>query len=190
MDEKESNISDNSIKSNNTLILTELIKNQNKNINNDKKLLYNDLKRISKYLNKSIFGNECSLWSGYVTIIKNDEKNSYINFYFNGRKYALHRLLFSNYIGDLTDSEYLKFKCINKGKCCNINHFYKISKTDIVEETDKSSSPIIKKHKMPTNKTSEDILMKQPNNSVNKDSVNKDSVNKDTPKNIIVGFDL
>ncbi len=181
MDENESNISnisDNSIKSINTLILTELIKNQNKNINNDKKLLYNDLKRISKYLNKSIFDNECSLWTGYVTIIKNDDKNSYINFYFNGRKYALHRLLFINYIGDLADSEYLKFKCVNKGKCCNINHFYKISKTDMVEETDKlSSSPVIKKHKTPANKITE---IKQTNNSVNKEN----------PKNIIVGFDL
>ena len=63
-------------------------------------------------------------------MIKNEEKNSYINFYFNGKKHALHRLLYINYIGELLDSEYIKFKCSNKGKCCNINHFYKITKDD------------------------------------------------------------
>ena len=110
-------------------ILIELIQKQRKNII-DKKLLYNDLKRISKYLNKSIFNNDCSLWNGYITTIKNEDKSSYINFYYNGKKFALHRLLYQNYIGDLNDSEYIKFNCCNKGKCCNINHFYKISKTD------------------------------------------------------------
>ena len=109
-------------------VLLELIKNQKKNIPNDKKLLYNDLKRISKYLNNTIFGEECSLWNGYITVVKNEEKNSYINFYFSGKKYALHRLLYINYIDELSDSEYIKFKCVNKGKCCNINHFYKITK--------------------------------------------------------------
>jgi hypothetical protein len=115
-------------------ILVELIKNQKKNVSPDKKLLYNDLKRLSKYLNTSIFGNECSLWTGYVTVIKNEEKNSYINFYFNGKKYALHRLLYLNYIGELVDSEYIKFNCVNKGKCCNINHFHKINKNDINDD--------------------------------------------------------
>lgn len=127
---------------NSDTILIELIKNQKKNIHVEKKLLYNDLKRISKYLNNSIFGDECSLWSGYITVIKNDEKNSYINFYFNGKKYALHRLLYVNYIGELTDSEYIKFNCTNKGKCCNINHFYitnKGERTHLSESINPSS---------------------------------------------------
>jgi hypothetical protein len=109
-------------------ILIELLTNQLTNIPNEKKLLYNDLKRISKYLNSSIFTDECSLWTGYITVIKNDDKNSYINFYYSGKKYALHRLLYNNFIGILSDSEYIKFKCANKGICCNINHFYKINK--------------------------------------------------------------
>lgn len=117
-------------------IMFELIKNQRKNISVDKKLSYNDLKRISKYLQASIFLEECSMWNGYVTVIKNDEKNSYINFYFNGKKNALHRLLYINFIGDLADSEYIKFKCINKGKCCNIHHFYKINKDNDNEKHD------------------------------------------------------
>lgn len=112
-------------------ILTELIKFQLKNVQSDKKLSYNDLVRISKYLNNSIFTDHCSLWNGYITTIKNDDKNSYINFYFNGRKYALHRLLYINYVGELLDSEYIKFNCPNKGKCCNINHIYKNNKNDI-----------------------------------------------------------
>lgn len=111
-------------------ILTELIKFQLKIIQTDRKLSYNDLVRISKYLNQSIFKNECSLWNGYITTIKNDDKNSYINFYFNGRKYALHRLLYLNYVGELLDSEYIKFNCPNKGKCCNINHIYKNNKNE------------------------------------------------------------
>jgi len=108
-------------------ILFSLIKNQRSNIPFDKKLSYTDLKRISKYLNSSLFNNdECVLWSGYITTIKNDKLKSYINFYYNGKKFALHRLLYINYINDLHDSEYIKFNCINKGKCCNINHFYKV----------------------------------------------------------------
>jgi hypothetical protein len=114
----------------NDKILVELIKNQRKDIINDKKLLYHDLKRISKYLTTSIFGEECSVWNGYVTVIKNDEKNSYINFYYCGKKYSLHRLLYLNYVGELSDSEYIKFKCPNKGRCCNVNHFYKNNKND------------------------------------------------------------
>ena len=32
-----------------------------------------------------------------ITIIKNDDKKSYINFYYAGKKYALHRLLYLNF---------------------------------------------------------------------------------------------
>jgi hypothetical protein len=151
---------------NNDKILVELIKNQKKIVISDKKLLYNDLKRISKYLSTSIFGDECSLWNGYVTVIKNDEKNSYINFYYCGKKYSLHRLLYTNYIGELNDSEYIKFKCSNKGKCCNINHFYKNNKID--EPNDE--------HKVSTSNIS------NPNTPVN--------APKEQPKNIIVDFKL
>jgi len=133
MDNKDNNVHVH--KMNTDTILVELIKNQKKNIPVDKKLLHNDLKRISKYLTNSIFGNECSLWTGYVTVIKNEEKNSYVNFYYCGKKYALHRLLYQNFIGELLDSEYIKFKCPNKGKCCNINHFYKINKNENLNNT-------------------------------------------------------
>jgi hypothetical protein len=124
------------------IILCELINNQRKNIHIDKKLSYNDLKRLSKYLSTSIFNNECSLWKGYITIIKHDESKSYINFFFRKKKYALHRLLYNNFVNYIDDSEYIKFKCPNKGKCCNINHFYKNIKTNINLNNDN----IINKH--------------------------------------------
>lgn len=106
---------------NKNLIFQELIQNQRKNLSADKKLNLSDLKRISSYLNKSIFTeDECSLWDGYVTEIKNS--SAFVNFFFNGKKQALHRLLYYNFINDINDNEYLKFTCCNKGKCCCINH--------------------------------------------------------------------
>ena len=161
------NIKDNNINKINTdKILIELIKNQKKIVPVDKKLLLNDLKRISKYLTKSIFNDDCSIWTGYVTIIKNDKKNSYVNFYYCGKKYALHRLLYQNFIGELLDSEYIKFNCANKGKCCNINHFYKINKDDTIQEEKNESTESIESNKV---------------NDLN---------NKNIQKNIIVDFNL
>ena len=67
------------------------------------------------------------MWSGYVTNDKNHTKGTYINFYFNKKKIALHRLLYLNYIGEISNKEYIRFTCDNKGKCCNINHMKKYS---------------------------------------------------------------
>jgi len=108
--------------------LKELLLNQLKNIHPNKKLNYGDMKRISKFLTNSIFHNtDCSLWNGYVTNEKNQTKGTYINFYFNKKKIALHRLLYINYIGEISNKEYIRFSCENKGKCCNINHMRKYS---------------------------------------------------------------
>jgi hypothetical protein len=108
--------------------LKELLLNQLKNINPNKKLNYGDMKRISKFLTNSIFHDTaCSLWNGYVTNEKNQTKGTYINFYFNKKKIALHRLLFINYIDEISNKEYIRFTCDNKGKCCNINHMKKYS---------------------------------------------------------------
>lgn len=148
-------------------ILYELISLQRKDIIIEKKLSYSDLKRVSKYLNSSIFKDECSIWTGYITVIKNDEKKSYINFYFNNKKYSLHRILYINYIGELLDSEYIKFYCVNKGKCCNINHFYKINK-------DNNNNIIINNN----------IINENNNNIIDENNNNKNI------KNIIVDFNL
>ena len=105
-------------------ILSELVKNQKQNLSEDKKLLFNDFKRLSKHLSKSIFNKkECSLWN------KNNY-NLYIFFYLNKKKYSLHRLLYYNFIGPIKDSEYIKFSCNNKGICCNIYHIYIINNNE------------------------------------------------------------
>jgi hypothetical protein len=108
--------------------LKELLLRQLPNINIAKKLTYNDIKRISKFLVSSIFDEiNCSIWNGYITNEKNQVKGTYINFYFNQKKIALHRLLYLNFIGDILNTEYIKFSCANKGKCCNIYHMKKYS---------------------------------------------------------------
>ena len=84
------------------------------------------MKRIIKYTGISIFNkNQCVPWSGFVTT----NKGKYINFYFNGKKTALHRLLYTNYIGSIYDNQYLNFTCELNGECCNINHM-KIKKSN------------------------------------------------------------
>lgn len=109
-----------------TIILKELINCQRLRIDTDKKLKKSDIKRISNYLDGSVFDeHNCTLWQGYVTNKNNKKKGSYVNFYFNKKKVALHRLLYLNYVDELDSQEYLKFTCDNPGKCCNVNHLSK-----------------------------------------------------------------
>jgi len=109
-------------------IFKELTSKQLKNINSDKKLLFSDLKRICKYIETSIFDKDnCCLWNGYITNANNASKGTYINFYFKKKKVALHRLLYINFVEELTDNSYLKFTCENKGSCCNIHHLNKFN---------------------------------------------------------------
>jgi hypothetical protein len=109
-------------------LLNELLKKQLDSVPLDKKFRYTDLKRLSKYIKTSIFDeNKCTLWDGYITNVNNTNKGIYINFYFKGKKTALHRLLYINFVGDLSDNEYLKFNCENKGKCCNVKHLKKFT---------------------------------------------------------------
>lgn len=108
------------------VLFAELLNNQLKLVPLNFRLQYDDIKRISKYINSSIFNeNTCCIWSGYITNSKSENKGTYINFYFRKKKVALHRLLYVNYIGVLNKDEYLKFTCENKGKCCNIYHMNK-----------------------------------------------------------------
>ena len=122
-------------------ILVELINNQNDDIDNDKKLDVKSLQRISRNVETSLFGNDCVFWQGYITYIQSTDVH-YINFFFNGKKHALHRLLYLNFIGDLKKNEYLKYKCENKGKCCNINHILKINSKNKSLEKDQIEKKI------------------------------------------------
>lgn len=127
---------------NNEKIFKELAAKQIKNISSNKKLQVNDIKRIARKINTSIFDeSKCALWNGYITNINNACKGTYVNFYFRKKKVALHRLLYSNFVGDLNDDEYLKFNCENKGKCCNIYHMnkFKYNTNDINLKQDETS---------------------------------------------------
>lgn len=116
-------------------LLIELINKQRTEVDANKKLDIKDLHRICKNLNNSIFQNNngCCLWCGYVTNISNSN-TKYINFFFKKKKYALHRLLYENFVGNIDKSEYLRFTCDNKGVCCNLNHITKIVKKNESED--------------------------------------------------------
>jgi hypothetical protein len=106
-------------------MVDKLINLQRMNCPLDKLLSEKDLRRIINRTGGIInTSNECILWNGYIT----HNKINYINFYFNGKKCALHRLLYINFKGRLNDNDYLEFICsnkLNKGKCCNIEHIIK-----------------------------------------------------------------
>ena len=108
-------------------LLDEMLERQNKDVTFEQKLLVNDLRRIVKYIEKSIFNiDECCIWNGYITNKTSEIKQSYVNFFFKNKKVALHRLLYSNFIEQIHDNEYIKFTCENKDiYCCNINHMVK-----------------------------------------------------------------
>ena len=157
---------------NNTL-LNELIMRQLKNVPQDKKLQYTDLKRICKYTKTSIFDpNNCSIWSGYVTNANNTTKGTYVNFYFRKKKAALHRLLYVNYIGELLEDEYLKFSCDNKGKCCNIEH---LKKFKYQKKEEKQDVP-----KKPKSKSTKTRMIK---------IISKDDIAKDDADKLYISFD-
>ncbi len=137
----------------NNLLISELLNKQLQNVPNDKKLQYNDLKRLSKYLAGDIFNDQgvCCQFSGYITNSnpKDESKGVYINFYFLGRKFILHRLLYVNFVGELGDDEYLKFTCPNKGKCCNIHHLKKFKYIKKKDEGEKPKQAVTKKKVAP-----------------------------------------
>lgn len=126
-------------------IFKELIKRQLSDVPPQWKLNINDMKRICKYIDSSIFDhNQCCIWNGYITNMNNSNKGTYVNFYFRNKKVALHRLLYSNFVAPLDSSEYLKFNCDNKGICCNINHYekYKYSKNNgLIKREQKQREP-------------------------------------------------
>lgn len=120
----------------------ELKSKQLQNIPPTKKLRPNDIHRIVQHTDTSIFDNDdCCLWNGYITNLKNKRKGTYVNFYFrNQKKVALHRLLYANFKGGISCKDYIKYSCPNKGMCCNVNHMvrFEYNSTDN-EDTEQES---------------------------------------------------
>ena len=113
----------------NNIYLIELIKNQ---INiSENKLFIKEMQRIVNNIDNSIFDkNNCCLWKG-PKILKPNNKGYYVNFYINGKKLSLQRILYSNYIGELNKNQYICFTCNSDGLCCNINHIKKKNNKNI-----------------------------------------------------------
>ena len=119
-------------------LLKELLTKQLSNVPPNMRLYYGDLKRICKYISNSIFDeNKCCIWEGYITNSNINDKGTYINFYYKKKKVALHRLLYSNFIQPMDKTEYLKFSCPNKGKCCNVYHYNKFKYNSQKKEKEK-----------------------------------------------------
>jgi len=116
-------------------LLIEMVNNQNQDIDSNKKLEIKDIHRICRNLTHSIFDeSKCSIWQGYITKIQSTG-TQYVNFFYKTKKCALHRLLYINYIGELNKNEYLRFKCSNKGICCNLSHIEKIQRKGLSKKT-------------------------------------------------------
>lgn len=111
-------------------ILNELLKNQREEVDNSNRLSFYDLRRIAKGINSSIFSDKCVIWNGYFR-----KKKQYSSFFFRGKKRALHRLLYINFVESLGENQYLEFTCKSKGKCCNIKHMKKISYSNYPKRT-------------------------------------------------------
>ena len=105
-------------------IVNKLFSNQINDIDPKYRLNSKDIVRLASYLNSDPFSDdECCKWKGAIS--KSSHQSKYINFWFNKKKQALHRILYLNYKGDLPKNKYLRFKCPNanmRGICCNINH--------------------------------------------------------------------
>lgn len=149
---------------NQNIIFQELIKNQRKNLPPERKLNLSDLKRLSTYLSKSIFIEECSIWNGYITEFKNN--TFYINFFFSGKKHALHRLLYFNFIADISSNEYLKHNCANKGRCCSLNHIKKFNQDEHDEGNSKTSTEASNNIDISNNQKELDIIKPKKNITV------------------------
>ncbi len=146
-------------KTNKTILLQELMQKQRKEIPEDKKIYPSDMKRICKNITNSIFGkNECCLWEGYITNLHKQNKGTYVNFYYGGKKVALHRLLYINFVEDLSPDEYLKFNCDNKGSCCNVYHLKKF-KYNKSEDTKEIKKEIKKKVSIISNNSDKELIV-------------------------------
>lgn len=154
-----------SVKSNDNQILKELIRNQRSNVDEDKKLYLQDIQRICKNVSSSPFHKtDCCLWEGYITNLNKVNKGTYINFYFRHKKVALHRLMYANYVGEISNNDYLKYTCKNKGLCCNIHHLekFKYNKANVektVIKKKKVGLKIIKKNNNIDNENNKELCV-------------------------------
>lgn len=104
-------------------LLKILIDRQRKNIPEENRLEIKDMQRLIKFLPDSIFDtDECIGWNGYFS--KNFKRSTGISFFFKKGKRMLHRLLYINYIDDIPDNCYVRFRCLTGPYCCCLQHMF------------------------------------------------------------------
>lgn len=84
-------------------------------IGNYGKLEYEDIKRLDRYIDGDIFSQYCCVYNG-------ERKTNYITMSFRSKKISVLRLIYHNYVSDITRSDRILYLCDKKGVCCNINH--------------------------------------------------------------------
>lgn len=118
--------------------VAELKNKQLPNVHITKRLRTCDIHKIVENTLISIFDPiQCVIWIQPTnTHIK--KKSIYINFYFKDKKkIALHRLIYINFKEAISDNEYIRYNCANKGICCNINHMFKCEYASSEQEQNK-----------------------------------------------------
>lgn len=114
--------------------LEELIKYRRKDLDVTKKLSYKDCVRLLNNLDGSPFEEGC------CSIKQNKLLHGF--FYFNRKKVSISRLLYMNYVGDISDNEYVYRICRHKADCLNIGHLKKIYRNN-----SNIKKPIIEEYK-------------------------------------------
>jgi ribosomal protein L17 len=151
-------------------MIKKLLSHQLDNVPHDRRLMFKDMKRICKNIVSDMFDEKkCCIWQGHITNMNNKNKGRYVNFYFCGKKRALHRLLYCNFIDKLTNDEYLKFICENKGVCCNVNHLekfkYQNKNEDSSSNEDESDEGEHKNTKNKQQKKKYEVIIKKSKNN-------------------------
>ena len=83
-----------------------------------------DKKRILAKCDGDIFGDECVLWRG-ETITKNKKGAQHGRTSFRAKKVLVHRLLYHNFVKNLTDSKmHVLHRCESNGQCVCLRHLY------------------------------------------------------------------
>ncbi len=168
-------------------IINKLFDKQIPNIESKKRLNVKDIIRFVSYIKSDPFSlTRCCEWHGSIS--KSSHQSKYINFWFNKKKQALHRILYANYKGNLPKNKYLKFSCVDPnmhGICCNINHIEiinnqsdqtkQLNQLDQLVQSDQTNQPIGKTSKAKKSKNNNNLnpdinpIINTTNNTYDKD---------------------
>lgn len=119
--------------------LAELVRNQLLDVPEENRLRLTDMERLAKFSDGHSYFDpvRSTLFVGYVN--KNRPQDTCITFFFRKKKVALHRLLFQNYLGELTFRHYVRHLCGHRYSCVNILH---LRRNDYVNKKTPPKEPV------------------------------------------------